>query len=748
MIEYINKSLEHLDKKDLFFTSFKMPSKKLEVSIKGIGDLDYPLSQKMIKILIKESNLASFGWRDQTVIDTKVRNVWEIPAKQIKFSKESITEIIQPSLEKIKSDLGLDDRGKLSVQLHNLLIYEKGQFFDSHQDTEKVDGMVGTMVVLLPSGFKGGSLVIDHQGNKKTFSPSKKLDGQLNIIAFYADCFHKITKVTSGYRVALTYNLFFKSDNHLISKENNPKLVSAIREYFSKINPSEEHRSIAKHPHWLVVLLNHQYSQKNLAWSQLKGTDRKKAKQCLAAADELGMDVHLALADIHESWSAEEEFSGYYRRGRFYDEGEDRKDTENIKVVELFDQDYSLTNWIERSGKKSKLREHTVPNKMFTWTKAHNNLKPFESSYEGYMGNYGNTMDYWYHRAALVLWPKEIREESLFVVDPSIILKEVKATLLRDLNSGISLTKKILPHKGLLRRIEPARIISVLEVACLSQNKKIAEQLLSEFDLSIISKKNSRHLLGLICAYGEDWFIDILKKLRSMSKHSYSEKISGLNKICESLIEYPKVTHWILNQQLSLFLNENNRSEKNERLTEIEKNRSSSLKRLHELILSISTVQDSCFLDLLLRHLLDLKRVYLPENIAELVLSVLGDPFFKSFKKNLSKHAVIKLDDFVSQKRQHGDLSISDKVPCQCDDCKILKVFFKSKDGELIWPLAMHRRQHIHDVINGMSIDVTHITKRQGSPHKLILSKTKSYFTKEESRRAECKKYLEAMTLN
>jgi hypothetical protein len=36
-------------------------------------------------------------------------------------------------------------------------------------------------------------------------------------------------------------------------------------------------------------------------------------------------------------------------------------------------------------------------------------LTPYESEseYEGYMGNYGNTLDRWYRRAAIVIWPKE-----------------------------------------------------------------------------------------------------------------------------------------------------------------------------------------------------------------------------------------------------------------------------------------------------------------------------------------------------
>jgi hypothetical protein len=35
------------------------------------------------------------------------------------------------------------------------------------------------------------------------------------------------------------------------------------------------------------------------------------------------------------------------------------------------------------------------------------NLEPYQSEYEGYMGNYGNTLDRWYRRAAVVVWPRD-----------------------------------------------------------------------------------------------------------------------------------------------------------------------------------------------------------------------------------------------------------------------------------------------------------------------------------------------------
>jgi hypothetical protein len=41
------------------------------------------------------------------------------------------------------------------------------------------------------------------------------------------------------------------------------------------------------------------------------------------------------------------------------------------------------------------------------YTRPSVDLEPFESEHEGYTGNAGNTVEHWYHRAAVVLWPRE-----------------------------------------------------------------------------------------------------------------------------------------------------------------------------------------------------------------------------------------------------------------------------------------------------------------------------------------------------
>jgi hypothetical protein len=78
------------------------------------------------------------------------------------------------ALEHFRDELGLPLPSRLRAELHSMLVYDKGQFFLQHKDSEKHDAMVGTLVVLLPSAPTGGELVIGHAGENETYGASKQ----------------------------------------------------------------------------------------------------------------------------------------------------------------------------------------------------------------------------------------------------------------------------------------------------------------------------------------------------------------------------------------------------------------------------------------------------------------------------------------------------------------------------------------------------------------------------------------------
>ena len=55
--------------------------------------------------------------------------------------------------ERLADQLGVASECKVQAQLYKLLMYEQGDHFDPHRDSEKEDGMFATMVLLLPSTY-------------------------------------------------------------------------------------------------------------------------------------------------------------------------------------------------------------------------------------------------------------------------------------------------------------------------------------------------------------------------------------------------------------------------------------------------------------------------------------------------------------------------------------------------------------------------------------------------------------------
>ena len=68
--------------------------------------------------------------------------------------------ILKVILATVQEELGLPNAAGLTAELHSLLVDEPNQFFLAHQDSEKDDSMVGTLVATLPSSYTGGELMV------------------------------------------------------------------------------------------------------------------------------------------------------------------------------------------------------------------------------------------------------------------------------------------------------------------------------------------------------------------------------------------------------------------------------------------------------------------------------------------------------------------------------------------------------------------------------------------------------------
>lgn len=100
---------------------------------------------------------ASSPRREATLYDDTVRRCLQLSPDQFRLQGPDWAAQVQRIANgEIKRGLGVPENVKVVPQLYKLLLYEARSFFTPHQDSEKEDGMFGTLAIVLPSSHSGG----------------------------------------------------------------------------------------------------------------------------------------------------------------------------------------------------------------------------------------------------------------------------------------------------------------------------------------------------------------------------------------------------------------------------------------------------------------------------------------------------------------------------------------------------------------------------------------------------------------
>jgi hypothetical protein len=359
-----------------------------DLEINMIGELSFPINEIQAKALINIAQKAPFGIGQETVVDSQVRSAWEIDAKQLHFKGKQWDFFLNETITKTKIDLGIES-SVVSFHLYKMLIYETGDFFLSHRDSEKEKGMFGTMVITLPSKYTGGDLIVKFEGDKENIDFSDaSANNKLCVSAFYADCEHEIKPLISGYRVCLVYNLV----QELSVKSIQPP---SIKTYINQLANTIKTQVQTDDSKPIIVLLGHQYTPKNFSLDNLKLNDRYKADMLLGAAEETNCYAKMCLVTSYKLGSPEN--SNYYD----YDDESD----EETQIDEVIDESLSIEYWLENNI-PSFCEIHFEESDLIT-SFALEEEEPIIKENSGYMGNYGPDIEHWYHYGAVMIWSKE-----------------------------------------------------------------------------------------------------------------------------------------------------------------------------------------------------------------------------------------------------------------------------------------------------------------------------------------------------
>src|SRR3990172_1391401 len=142
------------------------------LEVTNVGSIGLPLTEHQAKAIIQQCAKAPYGRGEQTILDTSVRSTWQLEPQQFQLKNPEWDIKIKSVVEKVKEEFGLTN-SSVSYELYKCLLYEKGDFFSIHRDTEKTENMFATLVIVLPSVYEGGELIVYHEGEQKEFSFSK-----------------------------------------------------------------------------------------------------------------------------------------------------------------------------------------------------------------------------------------------------------------------------------------------------------------------------------------------------------------------------------------------------------------------------------------------------------------------------------------------------------------------------------------------------------------------------------------------
>lgn len=743
-------ALEEVDRPSTVCTSGDMPLTMPGLKVAGLGMLSLPLGKTSARRLIKQCRQAPYGKGKETLVDTDIRRTWELDSDRFQLTNPKWGELLKEIVANVQRELGLEDR-KLTAHLYKLLIYEKGGFFLPHRDGEKLDRMVATLIIALPSVCEGGELILWHDGWQYEIQfPGATSGYELSYAAFYADCQHEVRPIRRGYRLCLTYNVTLAKSRtkKRISAPSYSTTAAAIGELLEDWREHGDRQKIA-------VTLDHRYTQESLGMETLKGIDRARAEVLFEAAEQADCVAHLALVTLWQMGEAEGGYDDYsYRgghRGYHWSDIEDEDDFSDTcgdyEMGEIYEHNLAANHWSDPHGKKVDLGEIRLDEEEIVTDTPLGYGEPNSEEFEGFTGNAGMTLERWYHRAAILIWPRSKHfsvlcgagtDAAIGGLQPLINRLKRMSTVKREKQRQecISFAAAIIDSWQLGRRSfwnddDPGNRGVFLPMLQELGDPDLVRCFLS----NVIANDGGIQInssFGRFCKQ-DGWtsfeaeLTSVIEATTAATINRNAELLATLclqrdrnaerMALCTRLAERAVKTLEAFDQQPS---------ENYWQLREID--RSALMISLVKAMLAIDSVEP---LSRLIDHALTSIDKY---DLTEVHLAAIFSLESRIAKLPVPNDAISHWLDACRQElesrtarapQKPTDYRRTTKLSCSCGDCHALSAFLanpEQKQGR--FPLAKERRKHLHQIIDANRCDLTHVTERRGRPFTLVCTKT------------------------
>jgi hypothetical protein len=743
-----------------FFVSGAIEIPMPKVDIEGTGTLSFPVPEAQIAAIVRHAERAPYGRGEKTIVDTSVRRVWQITASKVRLSGKSWEANFETILSRVAAGLGCEGV-KVSAELYKLLVYDKDGFFLPHRDTEKTDGMFGTLVVTLPSPHRGGELRIRHAGREVTIDSSAAEFSELSYVAFYADCEHEALPVREGNRVCLVYNLIQKRAKGKIGILRAPEYESHIA---GAAGILDRFLRASDAPAKIAWLLEHQYSVAGISFSALKGPDAAKARVLVQAAALAKCAVHLGIVHIGESGAAEPDYDDYSyrsRRNRDWDDEEEEgegddgdedggdDDGASFTAVTVDDGWQYVDEWRDVKDLAVEFGPIPIADGELLPAGALDGEPPDKQRLTEASGNEGATYERSYHRAVLVLWPQERYTEVLLqagVIAALPYLKQLTAGGERARTEAVALAERMVESwssdsqrwnsfrlsggrpQPEHRRETIAALVKLKAAALLE--RFIGDAVTRSYDGS-----ENAMLLSSVNVLGDAKAAAVLSALVSSRM---SDRPNECTELLLSLSEdplrsFPEVAEAAVG---ALDRIGKRKTTPDDLEWEPEEQHPLGPEFLENLLQALRRFKGGVLCGVAAEKVASHPEIFSPVTLVvpglQRICAASGQKIDAT--DNSVLHLWTRSAEFLLERSEvppapPSDWRLDVKLSCSCGDCRELQTFARAPAERVHrFRVNKERRRHLHATIDQHALDMTHVTERVGSPHTLVCTKDRRSF--------------------
>ena len=383
--------------------------------------------------------------------------------------------------------------------------------------------------------------------------------------------------------------------------------------------------------------------------------------------------------------------------------------------------------------------------------------------YEGYMGNYGETLDYWYRRAAIVVQSPLGEQINRFETDFDAALADAVGLARQGLvQELLSRVQRALPMlTSAIHRHGQAMWSQYSELACALPDADLAKRLCCGFEWSDFSVDDAPGMQRLAERFGAHWMQALvqawveqqppwradLASAFCQGRYRWPKSIAG----CVAALQSLQTPTEVVEQLLAACTAELQRADKALAPQPALQRHSALAVRLSnvcELLCAFESCADSATRQsAVLRHVADTPSLYPPHELGAFLHAVPAAAKRLEAAQKLRQSVLGELRTLLAEAPLADDDFSMPRVEwiCHCSDCTpVIGWARQPAPLPLSLAIAESRRNHVQKQHQLAASGIASETLKVGSPYKLVMTKPRDLPQKRRSARLD---WTQALTL-